>query len=298
MKQGKLSGLLKACLCLILSLGFMVVLLVGFIMITVISNNSFLLIVAGKEQTGNALIKGLAMLLGGIIQNVPFILAPIILTLLVWKKKWSDLGYTSLKNDWKDFVMGILMGTFGITIALAFLLGSGSVEITGFTGQYSKAIFMFFLGYIWVGFGEETLCRGGLMLALRETKSKALIIVAPAVVFGALHLGNNGVSVLAVINLVGFGLFAGYCFYRSGNIWLPIGFHIAWNFVQGNVYGFHVSGTTNYSFVKLKVLKETIFTGGEFGPEGGLGVTIALIVVFVLVRVYYRNRSDSVFMEE
>lgn len=297
MKQGKLSGLLKACLCLIMSLGFMVVMLVGFSIIALMSKNDFLLIVAGQKQTDDVVLKGVTVLAGAIVQNIPFILAPIILALVIWKKKWSDLGYTSLKSDWKDFVIGVLLGTVGITIAWIFLLGSGSVKITGITGQYSKAVFLYFLGYIWVGFGEETVCRGGLMLALRETKSKALIIGVPAVVFGALHLGNNGISVLALLNLVGFGLFAGYCFYRSGNIWLPIGFHIAWNFVQGNVYGFHVSGTTNYSFIEMKVLKETVFTGGEFGPEGGLGVTIALVVMFVFVRIYYRNRPESVFMK-
>lgn len=297
MKQGKLSGLLRACLCLIMTLGLMLVMLVGFTIIAVISKNDFLLIAAQQKQTSDVVLKSVAVLAGSVVQNIPFILAPSILTLFIWKMKWSDLGYTSLKSDWKDFFTGILLGMVGITIAWIFLLGSGSVKIIGVTGQYLKAVFLYFLGYIWVGFGEETFCRAGLMLALRETKSKALIIGAPAVVFGALHLGNPGISVLAFLNLVGFGLFAGYYFYRSGNIWLPIGFHIAWNFVQGNVYGFHVSGTTNYSIVESKVLKETVFTGGEFGPEGGLGVTIALIVMYVLAKVYYRKRPESEFMK-
>lgn len=136
------------------------------------------------------------------------------------------------------------------------------------------------------------------MLALRETKSKVMILAIPAVVFGLMHLGNNGISVMAVINLILYGLLAGYCFYRSGNIWLPAGFHITWNFVQGNVYGFSVSGFRTSSFTKTVVVKETPFTGGAFGPEGGIGVTIALVIIFVGVYYYYRNRPASAFMEQ
>ncbi len=136
------------------------------------------------------------------------------------------------------------------------------------------------------------------MLALKETKNKGMVIGLPAVIFAALHLSNNGVTLLAVVNLICCGLLVGYCFYQSGSIWLPIGLQIFWNFVQGNIYGFHVSGVNNNSLLQLKTIRENIVTGGEFGPEGGLGVTIALCLSFVYVIFRYRKSPKGQFLKE
>lgn len=297
-KSKTLTSLLNFTLCLLISLGILLVVIVSVNLLAVITKNHMLLIFLGEEKARNPMETGLFALIAGLLQNTAIIAGTIITTLHIWKKPISALGLTNLKKEWKDLVVGLLLGFIGITIALICLLVSGSVKITGFTTQYTASIFLCFLGYIAVAFGEEILSRGGLMLALKESHRPGLILSFPSLIFGCLHLGNDGISPLAFINLIGFGLYASYCFYRSGNIWLTIGFHLTWNFVQGNVYGFYVSGTKDYSFANLKIVKETIFTGGEFGPEGGLGVTIALILMFIVTKIYYRNRPASTFMTE
>lgn len=293
----ELSAQLNLILCLLMSLGMLLAVMVSVNIFAPLTKNHMLLILTGKEKVANPLEDGRFKLMASVLQNIPLIGGIVLTVIHIWKKPLSELGLTSLKLNWKDALTGLLLGFAGITIALICLLASGSVSITSFTGsQYGVTIFLSFLSYILVAFGEEILARGGCMLALKPSHNRRLILLFPSIIFAAMHFGNEGVTPLAIINLTGFGLYASYCFYRSDNIWLPIGFHLTWNFVQGNVYGFHVSGTTNYSLVKMKIIKETIFTGGAFGPEGGLGVTIALIIMFVITYFYYKNRPASSFM--
>lgn len=298
MKSEKTKGLLKACLCLSLSLGGMIICVLLFGGIAQVSGNEFIAGIFSNAGGKGTLETAMGNMIGAIVQDTALIAVPILLALYGWKNKMSDLGITSLRKDGKDFLVGILAGTGGITIALVCLLASGSVKITGVSTKYIGEVCLGLLSYIVVGFAEEIFNRGGLMLALRQTKSKVLIIGIQAVIFGIMHLGNTGVSIWAVINLILFGVFAGSCFYRSGNIWMPIGFHIAWNFVQGNVYGFHVSGMTDSSLMSMEIVKETVFTGGIFGPEGGLGVTISLVLLMIFANRYFRNRPKSVFEQE
>lgn len=297
MQTNKLTPLLRFILCLILTLGSMLILMGSFTLLAYLTKNDFMLTMVGLKTTTDPIKRAFTLLAASLVQNTALVAGPVITTLCIWKKNLSGLGLTSLKQDWKDILTGLFLGFAGITIALICLMASGSAKITGVTTKYTTVISICFLSYVAVALGEEILSRGGLMLALKESKNPLLILGLPSLVFGFMHLGNEGVTPLAIINLVGFGLYASYCFYRSGNIYLPIGFHFAWNFVQGNIYGFHVSGIQNYSSLKLDIVKENIFTGGAFGPEGGLGVTIALILIFILTRFYYRNRSESPFMK-
>ena len=79
---------------------------------------------------------------------------------------------------------------------------------------------------------------------------------------------------------------------------MPIGFHITWNYFQGNIWGFLVSGTVaEGSMYQVKVLEENLINGGAFGPEGGLIVTGILVLTFIFVMYYYRNNSIDEFMK-
>ncbi len=108
----------------------------------------------------------------------------------------------------------------------------------------------------------------------------AVGIIANAVLFAALHLLNNGITVLAFINLVLFGVFASVYFVKRGNIWGVGALHSIWNLAQGNVYGIRVSGIqTSCSVLSSEMVAgRELINGGDFGLEGGLAVTIVLVV--------------------
>jgi len=77
-------------------------------------------------------------------------------------------------------------------------------------------------------------------------------------------------------------------FLKSNNLWLPIGYHITWNYFQGNVFGFQVSGLSTESLYKLNTPVNNIITGGKFGPEGGLIVTFIILIGFIYIWQLYK----------
>ena len=74
-------------------------------------------------------------------------------------------------------------------------------------------------------------------------------------------------------------LFRSY-FVKRGNIWGVGALHSIWNLAQGNVYGIRVSGMqTGCSVLSSEMVAgRELINGGDFGLEGGLAVTIVLVV--------------------
>ena len=82
---------------------------------------------------------------------------------------------------------------------------------------------------------------------------------------------------------------------RTSNIWGVCAIHSIWNFVQGNVFGCFVSGMNieNSLFVSDANLTRSLTNGGEFGPEGGVAVTLVLVVAIMLV-VYLPQKKNVI----
>jgi membrane protease YdiL (CAAX protease family) len=88
-------------------------------------------------------------------------------------------------------------------------------------------------------------------------------------------------------------LFFAYAYLRTRQLWLPIGLHIGWNFFEGTIFGFPVSGTTSYQLIHQSVSGPEIITGGAFGPEAGLILLPALLLGTAMVIILTRNRRDQ-----
>ncbi len=69
--------------------------------------------------------------------------------------------------------------------------------------------------------------------------------VLSALLFGVFHIGSPGVTLIGIINIVMMGVLLGIAYALTGRLAMPVGIHIAWNLLQGNVFGFPVSGTTS-----------------------------------------------------
>ena len=57
---------------------------------------------------------------------------------------------------------------------------------------------------------------------------------------------------------------------------MPVGIHFAWNFLLGPTLGLTVSGTSHFgnNWQVFSLTGPAYFTGGSFGFEGGLIVTL------------------------
>ena len=199
----------------------------------------------------------------------------------------------------KQYSIGLLIGFVVFSSAVGIGLLSGGLEFDGFSVfSVSNLIYipLFFVGYMVQGMAEEILCRGYLLTALTRRYSVLTAVLISSVFFALLHIGNPGISVLAFINLFLYGVFAALVMLKTDNIWMASAIHSIWNFTQGNLYGIRVSGSSRApSVINLISTERTIWNGGAFGMEGGLGVTIVLVagITIILAATFKHNKQQK-----
>jgi len=152
---------------------------------------------------------------------------------------------------------------------------------------------------VFVGWQEELVARGYWLQNLEEGLTRsgtgssgrglAWAVLISSLLFSLAHYGNPAFSWAALLGLLGSGYFLAYAYIRRRNLWLPIGLHIGWNFFEGTVFGFQVSGTESYRLILQSVRGPTLWTGGAFGPEAGLVLIPALLLGTLVIRWYTRN---------
>lgn len=219
-------------------------------------------------------------------------------TLVVWrainKKYPPELG---LRGQGKDLFFGLFLGAASITVIFFVLLATGNITLLN--SLSSPQITMFTLTYlilfILVGFFEEMFFRGYVMKTMAERgNTKWVIYIVSALVFSIVHGSNPNVSIFGLINIALVGLLFAYMFDVTRSLLLPIGYHITWNFFQGNVFGFPVSGTAPYGMYGVDVSGGSDFlTGGSFGLEGGILATLLIALGFVATHFYAKGRKEN-----
>ena len=236
-----------------------------------------------------------------------------ILTLLIAgflfdRRPLGDFGFQFDKSWFKDLFFGLFLGAFlmFLIFVLEYLLGWIEIEdiLYTYSGHpFLRDIVIALTAYIFVGIYEEMMFRGYALKNLAEglnfkpDKPSIAIFLAFGVsssVFGAAHIINPNSSLVSTLNLILAGLFLGLGYLLTGELGISIGLHISWNFFQGNIFGFAVSGVkSSVNFFHITQKGPDFFTGGEFGPEAGFLGIIALILGcgFILLRHYQKNGS-------
>ena len=107
------------------------------------------------------------------------------------------------------------------------------------------------------------------------------------------HPANPYATWVSTAGIFFAGVYQSYGYIRTRQLWLPIGLHIGWNFFEGVVFGFPVSGLDIYALARIQVTGPVLWTGGEFGPEAGLILLPSLIVGSALIYLFTRNRKNT-----
>lgn len=121
-------------------------------------------------------------------------------------------------------------------------------------------------------------------------------LIFSSLLFSLLHFFNPNVSFVAILNLFITGIVFGLYVIKTKNLWGACGLHAAWNFFQGNIFGFEVSvmETGVGSLIKLKLVGSELFTGGSFGPEAGIACTIVLSVTIIILLYKIINSYEKI----
>jgi uncharacterized protein len=146
--------------------------------------------------------------------------------------------------------------------------------------------------------GEEMLFRGYAFQVLVRAIGPFATILPIAVLFGLAHSTNQNFTWLALLNTTLWGVVLGYAFIRSGDLWLPIGLHFGWNFTLP-LFGVGLSGFTmgvTGFVVRWKI--GDLWSGGAYGPEGGLLTSAIVVALFFYLRSVPVEHQDAFLLEE
>lgn len=227
------------------------------------------------------------------------------------RRPFRDFGFHFSPRWWADFGFGLVLGAGLMAFIFLFELAAGWVQVTGFFAEGGAS----FLGslaaplvlYICVGIQEEITTRGYLLHNLAEglgglrLSPRAALFTAYAassILFGFLHAANPYASLVSTANLMLAGLFLGLPFLLTGDLAISIGLHMTWNFFQGNVFGFPVSGTfSGPTFLAIQQGGPLWATGGAFGPEAGALGLLAMALGSLLVVAWLRRRGPVRWQE-
>lgn len=236
----------------------------------------------------------IAVIISNVIEYFSILLAIYIFLIWVDKKKFTDIGLISIKKGFKDLTIGLILGILSMLFVFFLLLKTSNISlVNGSTPNLSIYAFYGLIGYIVVGIEEELLFRGYCVTAFNQMKKPGLSIILSAIVFSSFHLLNPNTSPLGIFNVALVGILFGYMYMKTQNLWMPIGYHIAWNYFEGSVLGFNVSGYNVQSVFHISILRDNYLTGGLFGPEAGLFTTIIIFIGILLVwKLPSKNKSE------
>lgn len=199
------------------------------------------------------------------------------------------------KHAFRDFLLGWFFGGAFLTICVLLMVLFGGVQITGFHFSSTNILQFIPLLLAWSiqGHAEEILARGFLFSSVAVKNSIPVGIVVSSIFFSLIHLGNDGLSLIPILDLTLFGILAALYYLKTGSIWGISGAHAAWNCFQGNVFGFPVSGTdAGTAFISVKQQGPDWLSGGAFGVEGSLiSVTAqALVIAWLSYDLFLRKK--------
>ncbi|MFL7839782.1 MAG: lysostaphin resistance A-like protein [Candidatus Promineifilaceae bacterium] len=247
----------------------------------------------GLSLTGSRPDLGLALyLIGGFL----FVFLLIWLWLKVMEQR--PLWTTGMRRPiLKPYLQGLAIGAL-LFVSVVLLLrlcgflepensGQGTIWWTTLAGTL-----LVLVGWAIQGAAEEILFRGFLMPILSIHWRPAIGVIFSALLFCAIHLLNPNITLISVLNLFLFGLFTALYALWEGGLWGVFAVHTIWNWAQGNIFGLSVSGLDLHSSILFNLMETgpDWVTGGYFGPEGGVVVTLILIcAISILIALSSRD---------
>ena len=208
---------------------------------------------------------------------------------VIEKRSLSSIGFN--KNNWlKKYSLGFLIGLVMMSIIVLILLLFGYITVeknpiqpVGVSAISSVLVILF--GWIIQGATEEIVTRGWLLNVLSSKYNIGFGLLISSTLFGLMHLTNPNVNYIAVINIILVGLFYGLYVIKTNDLWSVCGMHSAWNFAQGNIFGFEVSGLdiSVGTLIDLNLVENDFITGGVFGPEASIVATFVLLLSIIIL---------------
>lgn len=209
-----------------------------------------------------------------------------VLTMRIFDRRpLADIGLRANDRSLRNFLIGVVLagGSAVLMLTAPLLAGTGHLVPRQDSGFAWPSLLFYLAALLFAAAGEEMIFRGYAFQLLVQKMGPFATVLPVGVVFGLAHASNPHATSLAVLNTILWGVLLGYAFLRSHDLWLPIGLHYGWNAVLP-LFGVNLSGLTidvTRYFYRWDLTP--LWSGGDYGPEGGLLTTIFAIALFFAV---------------
>ncbi|QNP41704.1 CPBP family intramembrane glutamic endopeptidase [Lysobacter solisilvae (ex Woo and Kim 2020)] len=200
----------------------------------------------------------------------------------------ASVGFRLDRRWAKEAAWGTALGMGSMALVVALMWASGAVRLQLDPARSLGAMGTGLYVFVFVALFEETLFRGFLFQRLVDGAGVWVAQIALAVLFAAAHWGNpdmqGATRVWASLDIALGALMLGMAYLRTRSLALPFGLHLGWNWMQGHVLGFDVSGVDLPGWFLPQLLDRPAWmTGGAFGPESTVfAVAVDLAVLALL----------------
>lgn len=207
----------------------------------------------------------------------------------------SDLGLGWTADSKREVLIGFAAAAAAAVVILAGPALAGYAYFERAPGvEHPFASFIFVSIVLLFGAaGEEMLFHGYAFQLLVRSLGAFATILPVSILFGFEHLRNPNATLLSAVNTTLWGILLGYAYWRTGALWLPIGLHFGWNFTLP-IFGENVSGfTMGVMGYTLHWRAGDLWSGGAYGPEGGVLTSIIVVALFFVVQRVFPDRSED-----
>lgn len=187
-----------------------------------------------------------------------------------------------------DVISGVVNSAIVMACIYFTLLFAGLIEFTGFSWwnnnvdvQFTTAVIPVMLAVFWkfviVAWWEELVFRGIILQNIIKGLGLVWAVVIGSIIFGLIHFRNPDATIISTLLIIIITPQLIYAYLKTGQLWLPMGIHLGWNFFQASVFGFASSGQSSPTMITQKAIGPDWLSGGAFGAEGSI-----LMIPFVI----------------
>jgi uncharacterized protein len=209
----------------------------------------------------------------------------------------AALGLALSRDAAYHVMAGLAIGAVALALAAAGMLAAGSLRyaaVPGTVGDWAGAVLSHAGIFAVAALAEEAIFRGYAFQVLVRSAGPVAATTISSALFAAAHAANPEVGALALLNIFLAGVLLAVAYLRTLSLWFATAVHLGWNWAQASLFDLPVSGIDIFEtpLYHAAVRGPDWWSGGAFGPEGGLVGTLGFGAALLLVLRLRRIRRD------
>lgn len=237
----------------------------------------------------SGLLTGNYLWLMVLLEFVIAIISVAVFRLFIDRRSLGSLGW-GFEAFPGEALTGLFMGPAVLGIAALLMMASGHLQWVDLSFDPSSLFVSFGLMAL-IAFSEEMVFRGYILGNLLDSlDNRWVALILSGILFAAFHFTNPGIHTLAFVNLFLAGLLLGINYIYTRNLWFSFLFHLSWNFFQGPILGFRVSGLSLPTLLVAEPKGDLFITGGDFGLEGSILNTMISVIALCVLALYFEKK--------